>query len=329
VQTLDQNLTVWTGAQGTAFRDEDRTTAVTIKRRAWVTKAHRLDLSWSFTAKSRTMGVAAVRPEYVRLRITPFDPNRDPRKTALITTSTKAKTLTILDLRARIKRSPTGDVMITGIPMVDQGDKGYCAAAVAERVLRYYGDSLDQHEIAQLASSSAETGTTDSAMLAALRRIGSEVHTEVTVHQQFSYSAFVSLVREYNSLAKKASKPPITHGQDIDLLAVLDQMDNTLFRQARQKREGDLAQFKATVTKYISNGVPLEWAVVIGKVDETPRLRMRGGHMRLIIGFNDRTREILYSDTWGAGHELKRMALTDAWAITLGLYSLEPRNVRF
>jgi hypothetical protein len=46
--------------------------------------------------------------------------------------------------------------------------------------------------------------------------------------------------------------------------------------------------------------------------------------MRLIIGYNLKTREILYSDSWGAGHELKRMALDDAWAITTGLATVEP-----
>ena len=54
-----------------------------------------------------------------------------------------------------------------------------------------------------------------------------------------------------------------------------------------------------------------------------------GGHMRLIIGYNDRTQEILYTDTWGAGHELKRLSLADAWTITLGLYCLQPGDLHF
>jgi len=47
--------------------------------------------------------------------------------------------------------------------------------------------------------------------------------------------------------------------------------------------------------------------------------------MRLIIGYNARSSEILYSDSWGAGHEIKRMSLRDAYAITTGLLSIEPR----
>jgi hypothetical protein len=46
--------------------------------------------------------------------------------------------------------------------------------------------------------------------------------------------------------------------------------------------------------------------------------------MRLIIGYNDKTGEILYSDSWGAGHELKRMPLAQAVSMTTGLTTLEP-----
>ena len=43
------------------------------------------------------------------------------------------------------------DVFIDGIPMVDQGQKGYCVNAAASRVFNYYGIPLTQHEVAQMA----------------------------------------------------------------------------------------------------------------------------------------------------------------------------------
>ena len=46
--------------------------------------------------------------------------------------------------------------------------------------------------------------------------------------------------------------------------------------------------------------------------------------MRIIIGYNKTTDEVLYSDSWGNGHEEKRMQLDDAWTITDGLSSLQP-----
>ena len=49
------------------------------------------------------------------------------------------------------------------------------------------------------------------------------------------------------------------------------------------------------------------------------------GHMRLIVGYNQKTHEILYSDSWGPNHALKRMPETQAWAMTKGLLVLKPR----
>jgi hypothetical protein len=46
--------------------------------------------------------------------------------------------------------------------------------------------------------------------------------------------------------------------------------------------------------------------------------------MRLIIGYNKQKEEVLFSDSWGAGHELKRLPLADAWTMTTGAMSIEP-----
>jgi hypothetical protein len=64
---------------------------------------------------------------------------------------------------------------------------------------------------------------------------------------------------------------------------------------------------------------------MVGVVPEEPALSGYGGHMRVIQGINEVRGELLYSDSWGQGHEDKRMALDDAWAITTGLYLVEPR----
>jgi hypothetical protein len=63
---------------------------------------------------------------------------------------------------------------------------------------------------------------------------------------------------------------------------------------------------------------------MLGKVPESNITQNAGGHMRLIIGYNLKKDEILFSDSWGAGHELKRMSTADAWTITTGTMSVEP-----
>ena len=46
--------------------------------------------------------------------------------------------------------------------------------------------------------------------------------------------------------------------------------------------------------------------------------------MRLIIGYNTKTNEVIFSDSWGQGHELKRMPMVNALTITTGMSVMEP-----
>jgi hypothetical protein len=46
--------------------------------------------------------------------------------------------------------------------------------------------------------------------------------------------------------------------------------------------------------------------------------------MRLILGYNKTTKDILYSDSWGKGHEMKRMPAANAWCMTMALYTMAP-----
>jgi len=62
-------------------------------------------------------------------------------------------------------------VVIKDVPMVDQGEKGYCVVAACERLFRYYGIKTDANELAQLANSSAMYGTSLQAMMESLKKL--------------------------------------------------------------------------------------------------------------------------------------------------------------
>ena len=49
-----------------------------------------------------------------------------------------------------------------------------------------------------------------------------------------------------------------------------------------------------------------------------------GGHMRLIIGYDPKERVIFYTDSWGPGHEMKKMSIEEAWTVTMALFIVEP-----
>ena len=58
---------------------------------------------------------------------------------------------------------------------------------------------------------------------------------------------------------------------------------------------------------------------------DRPPSYMQGGHMRLIIGYDLENELIFYSDSWGPGHEKKKMSMKEAFTGTYALMIIEPR----
>jgi hypothetical protein len=95
-------------------------------------------------------------------------------------------------------------------------------------------------------------------------------------------------------------------------------------KEVKTKDTAGYNKFLRLVSQNIDQGAPLGWGVQLGIVPEPNIPQGAGGHMRLIIGYNAKTNEIIFSDSWGAGHEQKRMSLEDAWTITTSLVRIEP-----
>ena len=95
-------------------------------------------------------------------------------------------------------------------------------------------------------------------------------------------------------------------------------------KAARTHNKAVVDRFLQVVQDHIDQGIPVLWSVMLGIVPEARAPKVISGHMRLIIGYDVGTGEILYSDSWGPGHELKRMAAADAWTITTSLNTIEP-----
>jgi hypothetical protein len=177
-----------------------------------------------------------------------------------------------------------GDTFISGVPMVDQGQKGYCVVASCQRMFEYLHVPCDQHEIAQLAQSSAEGGTNSRLMEEALDKVD----------------------HKYQTRLKKIISPT-----------------------DRRSREMEEKKFLSVVKESVNAGIPLLWALDVGMYPEEPPLTAQtgGGHMRMIIGYNEATGMLIFSDSWGAGHEMKRMKIAHGLAATHGLYQLVPKTL--
>ena len=135
--------------------------------------------------------------------------------------------------------------------------------------------------------------------------------------------------------AKKLKKPEIKddvyitrHGNSISYSpAALDAaMDPEVLKEMKVNgpHKSKYKKFKKDIHEQVLKGIPLLWGVTLGIYPE-PGLPQDGGvHIRLIIGYNDKKDEVLYTDSWGAGHELKRMPAEWAWAITHCLMYMKP-----
>ena len=327
IQVLDGSMRTLSGAEGEL--QKDYLARLPVYRKVWIDAKKYLAyvLLWSYEDRSnRFTG------EFIQLDIMRFDPTSDPRKRPLDRLMPDEKPRA-KDLLQNIVRNQAGDVYIRNVPMVDQGSKGYCAVAVAERVLRYFGVmDASQHRLAQMTGADPEQGTSAQAMTSAFEKIGARYG--VRMNEEYLRYRTVRdvkrLVDDYNKAAKKTKSPKGTllgRNGELDLNATLISLDPALLRSVLSSRSLEDKKFLRVIQDSIGKGIPVVWCVTLGMVPEEKLPQgMTGGHMRLIVGFNAQQKQIIYSDTWGAGHELKIMNQDDAFLITTALYRIEPRK---
>jgi hypothetical protein len=324
VAQTDKVLTGRAGVPSEDLGDVLKRSGIRATSKAWIGQSFsaRLDTAYSRVKEEGERG-RQNRPEFVNLTLYPPGTVRES-----MLVQRKADTAPA-DLRQRVKKQDNGDVLIEGVPMVDQGKKGYCAVATMERILRYYGSEVNQHELAQQADSSGDKGTDPESLIKALRGMGSKLGLRVDERESMDTKGFLDLVEDYNKAAKKQKEPEIRLGAErvINISEVFASMKVPVLREARIKSGSKVDKFFKETVETVDLGRPMAWSVQLGWIEEMPRLpQVSGGHMRLIVGYNPEKKEILYSDSWGYGHELKRMALEDAYLITTGLFVVEPRG---
>ena len=230
--------------------------------------------------------------EFLRLRIA--RPKASGPLAASMLHSRGGAATRLRDLPENLMKSDGGDVFIFNLPMVDQGDKGYCVAATTQRAFEYYGIGADMHQIAQIAESDPEKGTSTLLMTKQLDKIDYRFKTRLDIIGMGSSGKLTDV---------KVKKGEYYVGNEVDE-----------------------RKFLKEIHSYIDSGLPLLWSLELGKYPENPQLtpQTSGGHMRMIIGYNDSSGEIIFSDSWGAGHEFKKMKMSDAYKATQGLFVLKP-----
>ena len=192
-------------------------------------------------------------------------------------------------LPKRVTQAENGDRLIGDIPLVDQGDKGYCAVASGERLLRYMGIPVDSHQLADLAKTDKYGGTTEDGMDHAMRVIAAKNQRS---YRRVGATPTVKTVAKY-----------IDQGLPI-LWSV---------KVVEPFEEGVRARNKERETSSRKR-----WGLTLEDVNRGTRdLEVQHGslHMRLIVGYNPETKEIAYSDTWSGQFEVLWITEREARAI--------------
>jgi hypothetical protein len=245
--------------------------------------------------------------------------------------SSKVAELSYAELKKRIKTDSNGDRYLQ-IPMVDQGLRGYCVVACAERILKYYNANVDQHILAE-ASGTSGGGTRIAELESSMKRIGTKCNFHVK--EVCEYSPLVGnfnilkFIKKYNRHAKRAGKKEVNVQRIKSYKQLFRLMDEDILVKTKiDYDKSGYKKFKQRVKENIDNGIPVLWGVMLGMVKEAKIPQNMGGHMRLINGYNPDTEEIIYSDSWGKGHDFKKMSWGKAWAMTQLAYVFIPKNIK-
>ncbi len=323
VNKLRDTISTRIGAKA-VDRGKDAASAVKAMGYLWNKASTAYLLEYSFQKEMKALN-KEFRPEFIRLRVAPI-----PKQTLIgSNANTGNKPVAKASLVSHVTKETNGDIVIKDVPMVDQGPKGYCVVATAERVFKYLGVNVDQHEVAAIANASSSGGTNPEEMVGALKNLTGRLKVHIRELQGWNYAEFQRMIADYNRAAKKNKKHEINlEGmRTIDIGAIYTSFDPDSLKESRAAPgKGAYSKFQREVSTAINKGVPIMWSVELGIYKEGDLPQSHGGHMRLIIGYNTQTSELLYSDSWGAEHALKRMPMDNACAMTTGMYYLEPNQ---
>ncbi|MCX6910276.1 MAG: hypothetical protein NTY01_19835 [Verrucomicrobia bacterium] len=207
-------------------------------------------------------------------------------------------------LSQRVQRRPSGDVVVGEIPMVDQGPKGYCVPATWERYLRYLGIQADMYVLALAGQTKIGGGTLANLMFESV---------EALARRNGRRFEQLTMPMTAPSLAKYIDK-----GFPLMWCIFVDpELEKQITKRAKERAKATdwnawMEQLKPA--RNVSRIGPKH----IKSSADTPDMEINNAHMRMIIGYNPRTKEVAISDSWGKHAEERWITLEEAQAMTQG-----------
>jgi hypothetical protein len=195
---------------------------------------------------------------------------------------------------ANLEKREGGDVVIGDIPMVDQGPKGYCAPATAERSMRYLGIPADMYILANAGQTGFGGGTNVDMMLTGMA------------------DQIRSKRRSFDSWQGELKLKELAKFIDKGLPVMWTLCSTKGFNETANKRTKE----RKTVTDWAAwrEKVTAEAATNSLPKDKDTR------HIVLIIGYNKDTNEMAFSDSWGDDFKERWITLQEAEQVSDGRF---------
>jgi hypothetical protein len=190
--------------------------------------------------------------------------------------------------RGFIEKRDNGDVVISNIPMVDQGPKGYCVPATAERCMRFLGIPADMYLLAMAGETQAGGGTSVELLLS---NIGSDIKRKG---------------RSFDMVDGELKMRDIQKSIDEGIPMIWAMFSTEEFNEISTERT------KSRKDSWESH----KNAVVAAAADSKLSPDRSRAHVVIITGYNAETNEIAFSDSWGERYLERWITLPEAEQIS-------------
>ena len=241
-------------------------------------KARRTVERWDWNELSILL--ALEEEEFVGLSIVPSELADSGGKTERVN-----DTLIKERIAKAVVKEDNGDVIISGIPMVDQGPKGYCVPATFERAMRFMGMDADMYLLAMVGQTGAGGGTSPTLLI-------EEVKSQVY---------------------RKARRTKDDDPDKLSLSKIARYIDDgipVMWTMFSLGEYNDLANENTKLREEVTNWDEWGQKVMLQSEQFEKRDRTPGNHhICMIIGYNAKTNELAVSDSWGSRYELRWVPL--------------------
>ena len=290
----------------------------------WKTEKYACIMKWGIKGTKAT----GEKPLFLQLEFEVLQPGHDPLKRLIVKTRYDVSSEKAGE-KHQVKREDKGDVYLKDFPMFDQGKNGNSAAAVIQRILEFNNRKPSKPVTVTPFKKGTKFHSDVEELQLHLKKLCETHKLRMKVHYlcfdgKRSSRKLQNIVGNYNRFAKNSGrkKLDVPKGGSAAVSATFKKMDIGILADSR-KDDHNSIEFQEYIMSEIMAKKPVIWYTVLGVVKEGKLpAPLPPSQMRLIIGFNNTSKEVIYTDSWGKGHELKKMSYENAWAITLATYTI-------